>query len=89
MTTPVIVAHLDPIPKILQKLLRSSLLPLSATVAGVMLMVAALFFMMIVVDKMMEWMGEQWNRDGLNIFIVLSDFQRLLLPAAKFGSLIG
>merc|ERR1719471_2702747 len=31
-------------------------------VAGVMLMVAALFFMMIVVDKIMEWMGEQWNR---------------------------
>ena len=76
MTTPVIVAHLDPIPKILQKLLRSSLLPLSATVAGVMLMVAALFFMMIVVDKMMEWMGEQWNREGLNIFIFVTHFSK-------------
>lgn len=31
-------------------------------VAGVCLMVGSLFFMMIVVDKIMEWMGEQWNR---------------------------
>ena len=42
-------------------LLRSSLLPPSP-VAGVVLMVGALFFAMIVVDKIMEWMGEQWNR---------------------------
>ena len=32
-----------------------------------MLMVAALFFMMIVVDKIMEWMGEQWNREDYNV----------------------
>ena len=40
--------------------------------AGVVLMVGALFFMMIVVDKIMEWMGEQWNREGLKIFISYS-----------------
>ena len=27
-----------------------------------MLMVAALFFLMIVVDKVMEWLGEQWSK---------------------------
>ena len=66
------VERFDPIPKMhtLQMLLRSSLsLSAVSTVAGVVLMVGALFFMMIVVDKIMEWMGEQWNREGLNIFI--------------------
>ena len=32
--------------------------------AGVCLMVGALFFAMILVDKTMEWLGEQWNREA-------------------------